>query len=246
MGIVSYNPALNFSSAVALGLVKGVMNSSVYGSATIGIIGGDVDVTTLGDVGEPLDAGETLEIVSDNVNDFETMRLFVLGANGVLVGFQNVTLNGTTPVIIPGLISRINSIQCVSSFGIVGTVTVQRAGGGTVFYEVLAENQVMAFAKFAIPENYAGIVNSIAMSILQNSFVSPTLTGKFKGKPFGQSQWMLFGGIGINGGASSIGLIDNPSPTALNGPMDVKLTANGDNVGLNVDARMSGRLYQLL
>jgi len=245
MSQVHFTPDYDYPVAVALGLVHGVINSSVYGHTQLQVTGVDVDVTTLGNVTQPLDAGEALEIVSDDINDFETMRLFVLGPGGLFVGVQDVTLNGTTPVQIPGSISRINQMQCITNFGIVGTVSIQRSGGGTVFYEATPENQSIAFAMFTIPLGYIGLVKLISASILQNSFISPSITMKFKGKNFGQQQWSKFGGIGLNGGATSIGLIENPTPIQLIGPMDVKLTANGDNTGLDVDARMSGQLVQV-
>ena len=108
----------------------------------------------------PSDSGESIECVSDNALD--TGISFTI--QGLDENFESqmetVTLNGTTAVAVPGTWTRVFRAYTNDSTEVQGTVSVQAAGGGTVYAQVLAAEQQTQMAIYTIPAGYEGYLVS--------------------------------------------------------------------------------------
>jgi hypothetical protein len=104
----------------------------------------------------PADAGESLELVSTAADDEE------ITIQGLDIGFNqqeyNVTLNGTTPVPIPGTWTRVNRAFNNDSTSFTGTVSVRKSGAGAVYASLLPTHQQTSQAIYTIPAGHKGLV----------------------------------------------------------------------------------------
>ncbi len=160
---------IDFSSAVSMGLVKGVIPENKFGhcpdAAAVA-----TDVWERG-AAQPLyifpdSSGEALEMVSANALD--TQEIVVIGLDEA--GIEKVevlALTGTTPVPLPGLWSAVNRAFNDGSTPVLGEVLVQ--GDGTtsinIFAAVCSVCQQTSQAIYTVPSNKVAVVRSFVATM---------------------------------------------------------------------------------
>jgi hypothetical protein len=130
-----------------------------------------------------LPAPTSLEVVSTGASDANagtgahTISITTLDVNYVSTS-QTITLNGLTPVAIPGSPLRINACRCTSagSGGVnAGDIIIRDAGAGATRGIILTGIGVMRQAPFTVPAGFTLAVKYILLAV-----DSPTgATGKF-------------------------------------------------------------------
>lgn len=116
----------------------------------------------------PLSAASALEVVSDNVNDTSAGS----GARTVLIElidstyarvFQVVTLNGTTPVVVPGgPYFFVNRTLVLTAGGTTntGNISVRVSGGGALQDYIKAGVSTSRALKYQVPVGYRLIIDN--------------------------------------------------------------------------------------
>lgn len=120
----------------------------------------------------------SLEIVSSSIQDspsgtgISRVSLTLLDINYVQT-IVNVTLNGTTPVTIPGTWFRVNAARSIAkgsgapafrAFN-AGTITIRDAGGGTSRCIIQANKSIARQAIFTVPLGFTAQLNSFYIGL---------------------------------------------------------------------------------
>lgn len=233
---ILYDPAL----AIGAGLVNGVHQHNIFG-AVVGLVADtEKDITSLPVVSIPLpaNAGEALEIVSDDPADTAFIQIGALGPDGAAMPLITVQLNGTTAVPL-GVLSRINSAASVDLAGFDGDLSIQQAGGGTVFALVLEANQQLNQGQRSVASGKTWAVGNL-VGTMQKSLGADTdcvLIVKFKG--FSQTKWRRAFGFGLQRSGSTSIEFNNKYPDMNDGPADIKVSAIATVTGTDVAVWMS-------
>lgn len=113
----------------------------------------------------PSDSGVAVQAVSNNIAD--TYILTIEGLNPA--GYeqkQDITLNGTTPVAVPGLWRRINRAYNGNGTEYVGVVQVTDAATGLVVYsDVQPADQQTNQLFYTVPKGKTATLHTVAASI---------------------------------------------------------------------------------
>lgn len=232
--------------AIGLGTVDGVSNWFMFGAFNNFQQDVERDLTWLpvtSSIPLPAIAGESLEIVSSDAADVGTViEIDALGPDAVELETFTVELNGTTPVALPGSISRINQADSVDPDGFAGTVTIRGAGGGTAYALMRPEDQQMNQALYTVPTgkkwNVALLIATIQRS--QGSDNDARVSVRFKG--VNQTRWRRPFTFGAQRSGNSSVDLHNRYPTMANGPVDIKLSAVSSVNGTSVSGWASGVL----
>tara|TARA_R110000744_G_scaffold191598_1_gene310730 strand:+ start:1241 stop:1987 length:747 start_codon:yes stop_codon:yes gene_type:complete len=236
----------DFPAAAGLGLVSGVSTYSLFGVVSNLQADVDKDLTKLAVNVIPLpdNAGEALEIVSDDVGDTAMMEVTALGPDAEYLEPFIVVLNGTTPVPLPGLISRINNLDSVGPDGFDGTVNIQQLGGGTVFITADPADQQSVQALYTVPAGRRWMVGNL-IGTMQKSGGADTdavINVLFKG--FTQTKFRRPFGFGLQRSGDTSVEFDNKYPAVALGPVDIKLRAVSSATGANVAGWLSGLTFK--
>lgn len=214
-----FNANMHYPSALALGAVKKAIPYEAYGLAAA-IVAGPISSLPANYPAYP--AGEALEIVSTNVADTDTIRVHALGPNAALIAPIDVVLNGTTPVAIPGLITRVNFAESIGQAGFAGTVTIRQAGGGTEFTKLFVSDQVSLQAMFTIPANTKFFIGSGNLSLLREQTTPNEVLGAIVSRKPDEAQFksrLPVFGVKENGTTSANFV--NLYPKLFEGPADL-------------------------
>ena len=156
-------------TALALGLINGTEPEVKFGHV-INAAAVATDVWSNG-VAQPLYifpdvAGEGVTIKSTAIGDDQTMIVFGLDVAG-LIQTTSVVLDGTTPVVVPGIWTAINRVENNDISEFTGVVTVQGDGGTStnVFAHLLASDQKTTQAVYTVPSNKVAIINNYSTAI---------------------------------------------------------------------------------
>ena len=237
--------AQDFPAAVGLGLVSGVSNFSMFGAVNNLQSGVEKDITKLpvNDIPLPTNAGEALEIVSDNINDTAFIEIDALGPNAEYLEPFTVQLNGMIAVQLPGLISRINAADSVDDDGYEGTVSIQQSGEGTIFATMEAAQQQLIQSLYTVPAGKKWLIGNL-IGTMQKSGGSDTdvvISLLFKG--FTQTKYRRPFAFGLQRSGGTSIEFDNKYPAVANGPVDIKLRALSTSTGANVAGWVNGLLF---
>ena len=254
-----YNPMSNFPTSAGLGLISGCRPFHLYGEANNLVKDIEFDITRLpGNViSLPDAAGELLEIVSDDPLDIgdriliealkgggEAFEIDIDDAISVPRAFSLTrsslfTLNGTTPVLFPENVSRINSAQSIG-IGFNGTLSIQQAGGGIVFGKLFPEDQQMNQAFFTVPAKTMGIVGNLIGSLIKPAGDGTVVKMSVVAKGMLQTKYRRGFGYGLHKDGANAVQFHSDFPEALPGPLDIKITAETSQIGASVTAWLSG------
>lgn len=237
----SFKPELDFPVAVAIGAIKGVSDYANIGIAENLTADTDTDLTNLGlTIPLPLNAGEALEILSDNALDVDTIRITALGPNGVDLDPIEVVLTGITPVALPGLISRINSARSVGIPGFIGDIDIRQSGGGTVFGRLDPRHQVLVQSHCTIPANKFFTAQSLIGTMQKSLGTDTDVILTLLAKQFFQERYSLLFAFGLQRSGTSSTPFVNSYPEGAVSPFDLKIQARSSATGTSVLARVNG------
>lgn len=169
----------NFPAAAALGMVPGTSTNIKFGRCpSVG-----VTFTDMWEYGAaqpvyifPDASGETIQVYG-NAGDTQDIVIQGLNADAVggIVGTQlseTITLNGATPVAVPGNWISVHRAYNASDTDLTGPVIVEGAVSGNVFaYVGSADNQTLQ-AVYMVPGDKVGVIASVISAI--NGSGSPT------------------------------------------------------------------------
>lgn len=161
--------SFEFGMALVLGLIKGASPLVKFGHCPSSNAN-ETDIWAIGATQPiyifPNEAGELVEIVSDNVLDSQEIKVIGLDENG-LEKEQVVTLTGNTPVSLSGLWTAVNRANNNNGARFSGTVTIQGDGSTSVnkFAVLLPVDQQTVQAIFTIPSNKVAIIYNYMTSL---------------------------------------------------------------------------------
>ena len=185
--ITKLNTSASLPVSVALGLVKGMSSKSFTAIKR----GAELTRSVISDIGAyvfPSDDGEAMEVVSSSVSDTTVeITVVALDENG-LEKSQTKTLNGTTPIPLDGLMSRVNLSFVSGSSSPLGNVTVRQLGGGNVFSLIDARNKKSFDGVYTVPANLhflpLDIITTMTKTTGSNTSVVLGFTAKKRGGVF--------------------------------------------------------------
>jgi hypothetical protein len=151
-----------FLMAVAAGLVTGHSPIRKWGNNSA-ISTTEEDIWSAGGVYTfPSNTGESLEVVSAGA---DTAEITIEGL-GKEFGAQKetVTLNGTTPVAIPGIWTRVNRAYNSDSSAFANLVIVRKVAGAT-YAHLAVSHQQTSQAIYTIPAGCTGLVLTVNGSV---------------------------------------------------------------------------------
>lgn len=156
--------------ALALGLVPGSVPEVKFGhqpNASSGIL---TDIWELGPTQPiyifPAVAGEVVTVKSNNIADTEPVVIIGLNAAG-LEQREEVTLNGTTAVPVPGVWTAITRMFNDGSNDVVGLVTIQGDGSTTtnVFAAMEIDDQQTSQAIYTVPSDKVAVITNFSTAV---------------------------------------------------------------------------------
>jgi len=240
-----FKPEYLPQAAIGLGLVDGVENFSTYGAKDLTAdVQADLTQSTGNIIPFPASAGEALEIVSDDITDTAVIKLVVLGPGGsrILLPLE-VTLNGTTPVSLPGSISRINHAWTDDDAGFAGNVVIQQAGAGTVFATLTADGQQLNQGRYTIPVNTRAMLGSLIGTMQKSSGGSSSVIITIAFKLITQAKFRRPFGFGLERNGDTSIEFNNRHPDFVYGPTDIKVEALGTTNNNTAAAFFSGVIF---
>ena len=225
----------NFFIATSLGLVRG-LSPFTFSAVKIDVPLTLGDVTPISDTYIfPSDSGEPMEVVGE-VGDTTDITVLRLDENGLQKPQETITLNGATPVPLPGLGSRVNLSRNTGSSPVVGTVNVQAAGGGNV-YSQIGQQQRSFDGVYTIPADKSAMALSFIGIITKDIGTNIGITGEVlvrqKGKVFVSE--LLYA---MQRDGSSTLQAGNTLPAELPGFSDLKFTAAAGALGVDILIRL--------
>lgn len=164
---MSFFGQTDFFTRVALGLISGATRVPLVVGKNTSISTSFADVSDFGDMTFPT-ANESLEVVSDNVNDasagtgMRTVVLLSLDQDSNIQTAETVTLNGTTPVAVSGSHFRVRFFGGVTAGTVgganTGTITLRVSGGGATRAQIKPGNGVAFNSFYHVPAGKTALV----------------------------------------------------------------------------------------
>lgn len=237
----SYEPRV----AAGIGLIEKVRNFTLRGKIDSLTLDTETDISPEATpLVFPAFAGEALEIVSDNAADTDTIRISGLDANMENFITADVVLNGITPVAIPGLFSRVNTMASIGQAGFAGLLTVRPAGGGATYISALAADQRSYRGAFSIPAGSTWIIGQVIGGLQKITGAAgevnfSVLIKKGQQAIFGRA----FDFVLTTTTAPNV-VFSNGLPTGVEGPSDMKVSANSSTTGVAARSLVSGQVFE--
>ena len=190
----------------------------------------------------PASAGEAMEILG-NVVDTQDVVVIGLDETG-LPKTATVTLNGTTPVALPGVWSAINKAYVDSATRVAGPVLIQGDGSTSaeIFAQISTKAQQTAQAVFRVPSNKVAVIVALSNAVNKGGGsgvqdIKRLVIAK-PGKVFRTR---------LRYGLQKTGTSNIPSnfrvPTVLGPSFDVKAQAEPDAASVHVSTEFSMILF---
>ena len=172
----------------------------------------------------PSDAGETLQVVSTLA---DTQLVTVVGLNELFESVvATVQLNGTTPVNLPGLWTRVNVLTNSDETEFTGIIDV--TNGVNIFCRMLAIDQTSVMGVYSVPAGYRSQVLAITAELIKSignsdDFIQADLYFRSPGNVFKRTI-----SVGLQRRGSTASQIINLAPRGIVGPIDllVKIQAS--------------------
>jgi len=188
---------------IGFGLIRGLYPGAFPVIQTGSVAGISANVRTVvwngassGDEPYPWqNSGFSLEVVSSSPLDVQVIEI-----DGLTVGqeFQNsgpLTLNGTTPVAVPGTwIGGVHGAKLLANNGLdinVGTIEIRLAGGGLVLGKILPTEGATQNAIFMVPLGLTLYIQAIFLSCIVMNLDSVVTLQIFKKDPGGTWQGLV-------------------------------------------------------
>lgn len=208
------------------GQQKGIKSIIKFGYNPDLVVDVEEDVTTFGGTYQFLsDAGEAIQLVSDNAADNQLIVLDLLDANFKEVR-QTVSLNGTTQVPVPGgPYTRVNRMFNGNGVEFAGDIRLTDAATGLkILSEALAMEQQSNQMVFTIPDGMIGMLKFITISINKAGGSDTSVIFRIKTRGF-EKVFRTTTRVGLQRNGTSTLATENTLPGTLPPRTDVKLTA---------------------
>lgn len=154
-----------FPIATAFGCTPGVISIKIWGYVS--------NINQLSDIWPtgfsyifPIDGGQNLEIVSDNVADTSKIHIDLLNEIGIFKT-EKVNLNGTTPVSVPGRCSSVQRAYVDDNTSVLGMIMIRGTGNpnSNIFAIILPADQQTTQCQFLVPNDKIAIITKIGASL---------------------------------------------------------------------------------
>ena len=189
----------------------------------------------------PNDSGETIQIVSDNTTDNQIVFIQGLDENFNLKS-EEINLNGTTPVNLTGLWSRVFRAYNNDSSDFQGNICVIKSGTWTgssspnIYAKILVGNNQSLMSVYTIPSEYTGYLLKFSITA-QNTGSSSAIgyTLHMVTRQYGKVFRVL---ARTSAGTTYSIQEDYPFPLKLEPKTDIMfnvVNANGNNGSVNCD-----------
>lgn len=241
-----FQPGYDVDLAVSAGLISKVSHFAFFGRSLELLTDVLTDISPLGvaEIPLPAIAGESLEIVSDDIADVGMeVNLGLLGPYAEYIAPFSVALNGTTPVLIPGVYSRINSAYNASSTPFAGNVSIRQAGAGTVFGILLATHQQLNQCMHTVPAGKRWAIGYTVGTMSKGGPQEGSVEFRFNLKHSFFTRWRMVFGFGVQRGGDSAVEFNNRYPEQIPGGVDFKVVARASVDGAIASAFCSARQY---
>lgn len=189
-------------------------------------------------------AGESMTIVSANAGDVgAVLRLSLLGPNYARVAPIEVTLNGTTPIAIPGgPFTRVNGVSRIAG-DTAGNVTI--VSSATVRGFLTAGQQVQRSSRYTVPAGFRLYITDLISSLLKDGGTNVACTFAIKGKPAASVNFGAFLQWALQRDGTNCAHFSQQFAGGITGPFDLVVTANAAAAGQDVQAYFAGMLQDL-
>ncbi len=234
----------DISLAISEGLIKDVKSFAKFGFNSNLLSGVEADLwpgpTPIYIF--PSDTGEAMEMVSDNVADNQTVLIQALDQdwNEVVI---NLALNGTTPVPVPGTLTRINRVQNIDSTRVLGTATVRGASAGPTYALMLTEHQISTQVIFSVPAGFKAKAQTAIATLNKLGGADSGAILTYSIRPFG-GVFRTGARFGLNKQGSTAATIFIETVDPLPPKTDVVLRVLADANGTDVSSRVPFILYK--
>jgi hypothetical protein len=227
--------------SVGLGAIKGMTSLGVSSIKVNPPALTEVDMVPFTDTYVfPSDSGEAMEIVSDNVGDISFVNVLGLDENGLDVAII-IQVNGTTPVALPGLWSRIN-FAFVAAIDAAGFISVRGAGGGTVYEQIDPVHQRSFKSVYTVPANKRAMVMDLSQSMIKAGGTNSSMLIKFTLRGRG-GVFLTQVVTGLQRDGDSTVTLTNAAPAPIPPLTDIKFTLEGSSASMDTLARVSIFLF---
>lgn len=244
-----FNTNDDFNVALALGLIEGMDPVGQSGFSKVLTAGTETDVSLLvaDTIPLPNNAGQTIEVWSTNAGDTtQQIKVSGLGANGVLIDPQTITLTGTTSVNLPVPMSRINLVENISNDPTIGDVNVGVQGTpDIIFSECKPGFGRSKQAILSIPVGHTFILPSALASFRRATAGAVFVLMTVKSKRFEQNFFYKDLEFEVSQDATSFAQLIDIYPDGITGPADLKMSARANGTDARVLARFNGVLAKL-
>jgi len=183
----------------------------------------------------PSDSGESLQIVSDSADDSQLIYVEGLDEN-FIKKTEEVNLNGTTPVNLSGLWSRVYRSYNNGSEDLNGNVSIKGAISTNTFAKILIGNNQTLMSVYTVPADFTGYLlkySITAQNIGSSSSIGFTVHMAIRehGKTFRVA-------ARTSAGTDYSVQEEYPFPLKINPKSDILfniVNANGNNGSINAD-----------
>ena len=235
-----FNVHDNYDVAVGLGLIAGHSFLNMYAveaNATpdLPIVIG----TGLVNPPIPSDTGSLIEVVGVAGDVGQTVII-----DGLNVDFEEqrvtLTLNGDTPVQVPGVCTRLNGATVSHARGDepVGMITIRDAGDQTVYGTIDPSAGVMRQGIVTIPAGRKFVVMAIVGTMQKSTGVDTAVAITLDLGAVGQN-FRQVAGIGLQRSGDTAIEFTNRGLTFTDAPTDVFIRGEADAAGATIAARVS-------
>lgn len=189
-------------------------------------------------------AGENMTIVSASAGDVgAVLRLSLLGPNYSRLASIDVTLNGTTPVAIPGgPFTRVNGITRVAG-DTAGNVTVNSSAQVRGF--LTAGQQVQRSSRYTVPAGFRLFITDLIASMLKDTGTNVNCGFALKGKPAASTNFGAFLQWGLQRDGVNCVHFQQQIAGPVSGPFDIYAIANPSAANMDAQVYYSGFLQDL-
>ena len=188
----------------------------------------------------PADTGETLQVVSDSAADTSVVEISGLGVDFKTLK-ESIQLQGTTPVQLTRLFTRINNINWLGATAFQGTLLVQNVAGTTNYRSASPEAQISLDCFYSVPADRKWVVDSVYSAITRDSGGQATSTVAIYYRPIGFAFRRAFKFATTNTGNSS-NFYPNNVPYQADGPSDLYLSVFTTDASGNTPAEVVARM----
>ena len=191
----------------------------------------------------PSDLGEIIQLVSADTDDVGTIIVTGLDTD-FIEQTETIVLNGLIPVFTTKLFTRINWLSWREPQALQGQVLAQNIGGTVNYRSISTDAQLTEDAVYTVPANRWWHLPLIYAAIVKDPNTSTIAAINLYYRPVGFAFRRPFR-YALNVTGNSSATYENLYPYELKGPVDLYLSAESSDAGLDVVARLTVKVRPL-